>query len=120
MICSTGNIKKQNLLPDYKTTFKQPPILVSREFSVWVSNNYTFGLNRFGVVALKKHIRNAVARNKAKRIAREVLKKYKFVFSSKDLILVIKQFTVEVAYSCKWRKKLIGVCSWVEHFLSKN
>lgn len=109
---------KKHHLPDYKKLFKHPPFLVSRDVSIWVGSNNIAGMARLGVVVAKKNVKTAVCRNKAKRLSREIFKQYRASFSKKDLILVIKKFEAKQNIYT-WRKKLIEVYSWLDHFVSK-
>ncbi len=111
--------------PDYKQLFKNRPLLVSKDFSIWVTdNNLNTDVNiiRFGVIAIKKNIKKAVARNKSKRIAKELFRTFKSKIVNKpqmvnkDLVLVIKKFESKEKLDI-WKKKLLGIYRWVDYFI---
>lgn len=105
---------------NYKKLFENRPLLVSKEFSIWLAdNNLQVNTVRFGVIVIKKNIKKAVARNKAKRIAKELfklnIKQNHLNMSNKDLILVIKHFYLKEQLST-WKEKLLGVYRWLGYF----
>ncbi len=109
--------KRQHRTPDYKKLFKKPPFLVSKDFSVWIANNDGVGFARLGVAVSKKNVKMAVARNRSRRISKELFRRYQHQFVTKDIVLVIKK--IETAHNLQvWKKKLIEVYSWLEHFIS--
>lgn len=100
--------------PDFNSLFKQPPLLRSKEFSVWIGDN-SLNLTRFKVVVLKKNIKMAVARNRAKRLSKEIFNRYRLSFVGKDIILVIKRFELKINLPT-WKSKLEGAYSCLSHF----
>jgi len=101
--------------PNFKKLFKTPSMLVSRDFSLKVCNN-NVGVARFGVVVAKKHIKKAVERNKAKRLARGIFKENQDSFINKDVVLMIKK--IETASNLSvWKEKMRRVFGWLEHFI---
>lgn len=119
------NISKMYNRPDYKQLFKNRPFLVSKDFSIWVNdNNLNREINiiRFGVIAVKKNIKKAVARNKSKRIAKELFRSFKSQIVNKpqmvnkDIVLVIKKFESKEHLDI-WKEKLLGIYRWVDYFM---
>ena len=104
--------KKTCLRPDYKKLFRRPPEIVSKEFSLWSTQN-GFEFVRFGVVVPKRNIKLAVNRNKAKRLAKEVFREFRQKNVGKDLVLVIRIFARKQKLQT-WKEKLRGVFSWVK------
>lgn len=83
---------------------------------MWVAHDNGAGVARFGVTVSKKNVKMAVIRNKSKRISKEIFKRYQHQFVTKDIVLVIKKF--ETKHNVQiWKKKLIEVYSWLEHFI---
>lgn len=112
------NTKRQYCAPNYKQIFTKPPFLVSKDFSIWVGCSENFHSSCLGVIVPKKNVKLAVARNKSKRIAREIFKDYRYKLVKKDVVLVIKKF--ETAHNLDiWKKKLIGVYSWLGYFVAR-
>jgi len=110
------NKKQYCRTPNYKKLFKKPPLLVSKDFSLWVDNNDGVGFARLGVVISKKNVKMAVARNKFRRISKELFKSFQLKFITKDIVLVIKK-TETTQNLHVWKKKLIEVYSWLDHFI---
>lgn len=113
----THSVKKNKFSknPNYKAIFKKPPLLVSKDFSIWITDNEKLGLSRFGVIVAKKNVRLAVTRNLSKRISKELFKKYKDLFINKDLILVVKNNGV-ITEPNIWKEKLENLYTWLNHF----
>lgn len=54
-----------------------------------------------------------MARNRAKRVAKELFKKFKENFSNKDVVLIIKKFDAE--NKVFWKQRLNAAYLWLEH-----
>jgi ribonuclease P protein component len=94
----------------YKTLFKRPPRLSSKEFSFWVGQNQT-GRARLRVVVPKRTIKLSVQRNKVKRIAKGVFLKIKQDFINKDIILVVKK--INICGAQEWKTRLLAAFQWL-------
>ena len=73
------------------------PFKKSKCFIIYNKDN-DFNFNRFGI-AVSKKLGNAVTRNKAKRVMRELIHKNKKLFSNnKDYIIIIKKGLLDSSF----------------------
>ncbi|MDA3839949.1 MAG: ribonuclease P protein component [Patescibacteria group bacterium] len=85
MFASKNRLSKQK---DFDNIFKNGKTIKSGFFKIIFFEN-RFKINRYSIIVNKKVSKNAITRNKIKRIVRKQIKEYTFNNNNKDIVFIV-------------------------------
>jgi len=75
---------------DFQRVMEQPSLRVSQQSFLLLARDNSLSVARIGFVLPKRRIRHAVARNRVKRIIREVFRQQQVMLSGLDIVVMAR------------------------------